>query len=78
MIFKRWEVGLGCVAVAYFDLLVAFWILFYLFIYSFIFLSILYFLETLAQVFSCEFCEISKNIFFTEHVRAIASLNAKN
>ena len=22
--------------------------------------------ETLAQVFSCEFCEISKNIFFTE------------
>ena len=24
--------------------------------------------ETLAQVFSCEFWEISKNIFFTEHV----------
>ena len=24
--------------------------------------------ETLAQVFSCEFCEISKNTFFTEHV----------
>ena len=24
--------------------------------------------ETLAQVFSCEFCEISKNAFFTEHV----------
>ena len=23
--------------------------------------------ETLAQVFSCEFCEISKNKFFTEH-----------
>ena len=22
--------------------------------------------ETLAQVFSCEFCEISKNTFFTE------------
>ena len=25
--------------------------------------------ETLAQVVSCEFCEIYKNIFFTEHVR---------
>ena len=24
--------------------------------------------ETLAQVFSCEFCEISKNIFFTEYL----------
>ena len=24
--------------------------------------------ETLAQVFSCEFCEISKNKFFTEHL----------
>ena len=29
--------------------------------------------ETLAQVFSCEFCEISKNTFFTEHFRATAS-----
>ena len=29
--------------------------------------------EALAQVFSCEFCEISKNIFFTEHVWATAS-----
>ena len=29
--------------------------------------------ETLAQVFSCEFCEISKNTFFTEHVWATAS-----
>ena len=29
--------------------------------------------ETLAQVFSCEFCEISKNIFFTEHLLATAS-----
>ena len=28
--------------------------------------------ETLAQVFSCEFCEISKNIFFIEHVWATA------
>ena len=26
--------------------------------------------ETLAQVFSCEFCEISKNTFFTEHLWA--------
>ena len=24
--------------------------------------------ETLAQVFSSEFCEISKNTFFTEHL----------
>ena len=25
--------------------------------------------EILAQVFPCEFCEISKNTFFTEHLR---------
>ena len=30
--------------------------------------------ETLAQVFSCEFCEISENTFFTEHVWATASV----
>ena len=24
--------------------------------------------ETLTQVFSCQFCEISKNTFFTEHL----------
>ena len=29
--------------------------------------------ETLAQLFSCEFCEISKNTFFTEHFWATAS-----
>ena len=29
--------------------------------------------ETLAQVFSCEFCEISKNTFFAEHVWSTAS-----
>ena len=29
--------------------------------------------ETLAQVFSCEFCKISKNTFFTEHLLATAS-----
>ena len=29
--------------------------------------------ETLAQVFSCEFSEISKNTFFTEHIRTTAS-----
>ena len=29
---------------------------------------------TLAQVFSCEFCKISKNAFFTEHLRATASV----
>ena len=30
--------------------------------------------ETLAQVFSCEFCQISKNTFFTEHLWATASI----
>ena len=30
--------------------------------------------ETLAQVFSCEFCEIPKNTFFTEHLWTTASL----
>ena len=30
--------------------------------------------ETLAQAFSCEFSEIFKNIFFTEHIRVAASL----
>ena len=29
--------------------------------------------ETLAQVLSCEFCEIFKNTFFKEHLRTIAS-----
>ena len=29
--------------------------------------------ETLTQVFSCEFCEIFKNTFFTEHLWTIAS-----
>ena len=29
--------------------------------------------ETLAQVFSYEFCEIFKNIFFTEQLRVTAS-----
>ena len=33
--------------------------------------------ETLAQVFSCEYCEISKNIFFTEHLWTTASINKK-
>ena len=33
------------------------------------------FLEhVVAQVFSCEFCEISKNTFFTEHARTTASI----
>ena len=31
--------------------------------------------ETPTQVFSCEFCDISKNTFFTEHVWATASSN---
>ena len=30
--------------------------------------------ETLAQVFSCDFCEISKNTFFIEHLWTTASL----
>ena len=29
--------------------------------------------EAVAQMFSCEFCEISKNTFFTEHLRATTS-----
>ena len=32
--------------------------------------------ESLAQVFSCEFCEISKKTFFIEHLRTTASLTA--
>ena len=30
--------------------------------------------ETLAKVFSYEFCEVSKNSLFTVHLRATASL----
>ena len=33
--------------------------------------------ETLAQVFSCEFCEISNKTFFTEHLRMTASVSGK-
>ena len=29
--------------------------------------------ETLAQLFFCEFCEISKNAFLPEHLRTTAS-----
>ena len=29
--------------------------------------------ETLSHMFSCEFCEISLNTFFTEHIRTAAS-----
>ena len=29
--------------------------------------------EALAQVFSCEFCEISKSTFFAEYLRTTAS-----
>ena len=32
--------------------------------------------ETLAQVFSCEFCEIPKSIFFTEHFWVTPSKNS--
>ena len=34
--------------------------------------------ETLAQVFSCEFCEISKNTFFTEHLWTTASIECSD
>ena len=30
-------------------------------------------IETLAQLFSCEFCENAKNTFSTEHLRTTAS-----
>ena len=30
--------------------------------------------ETLAQMFSCELCEISRNTFFTEHLRMTVSV----
>ena len=30
--------------------------------------------EALAQIFSCEICEISQNTFFTAHLRATASV----
>ena len=33
--------------------------------------------ETLVQVCSCEFCEISKNTFFTEHLLTTASKTRK-
>ena len=33
--------------------------------------------ETLAQVFSCEFCEISKNTFLTEHLWTTVSAITK-
>ena len=33
--------------------------------------------ETLSQVFSCEFCEISKNTFFTEHLCAVTTYDKK-
>ena len=34
--------------------------------------------ETLAQVFSCEFCEISKTTFSTEHLQTTVSQNKHN
>ena len=33
--------------------------------------------ENLAQMFSCELCEISKNTFFTEHLWTTASENGE-
>ena len=33
--------------------------------------------EALAQVFPCEFCEISKSTFFAEHLWATASENSQ-
>ena len=34
--------------------------------------------ETLAQVFSCEFCEIYKNTLFTEHLWTPGFVDGKN
>ena len=34
--------------------------------------------EALAHVFFCEFCEISRNTFFTEHLQATASVLLTN
>ena len=34
--------------------------------------------ETPAQVFSCEFCEIFKNTFFTEDLQMTASENSSH
>ena len=34
--------------------------------------------ETLAQVFSCEFCKILNNNFLTEHIQETASVIAVN
>ena len=34
--------------------------------------------DTLGQVFSCEFCEIWKNTFFTEHLWTTASVSTWN
>ena len=34
--------------------------------------------KALAQVFSCEFCEIFGNTFFTEHLRTTASVRKQN
>ena len=34
--------------------------------------------ETPIQAFSCEFCEIFRNTFFTEHLQATASVDNKN
>ena len=33
--------------------------------------------QTLAQVICCEFCEMFKNTFFTEHLRTTASLDGE-
>ena len=35
--------------------------------------SLLFFKETLTQLLYCEFCEISKNVFFIKHLRTTAS-----
>ena len=37
-------------------------------------IKFLFQIKTLALVFSCKFCEFSKNTFFTEHVRTTASI----
>ena len=38
----------------------------------------LYLKETLAQMFSCEICDIFKNTYFIEHLRTELLLNFKD
>ena len=62
----------GCISVTESQFQQLLLLLLFLYYYYIIILLLLYYnfikKETLAQVFSFEFCEIFKNIFFTEHL----------